>query len=242
MGYRKIAIGFFICGLSFTTVSAHTLYLNNGRVVVGRIIAQTRTHVTIQTGGQNQVFNKQEIREISYSDPVVVIPKKEEKKIEVKPTGPSDNRWTILMRSAVLPGWGHFQAGEPGFGFMYSGAFVAALSYVGAKSRAYKRTEQQYADKTMYTFVVVFQSTQGNATLATLANFAASSAYYKPFQNATNDANASLIALGTVFTCNLIHAFYTGTRLEKKTAGHWEWGVAPERKGYQAGARYVAYY
>ncbi len=243
MGYKKIALGILIWAAAFTSTSAHTLYLNSGRVVVGRIIAQTRTHVTIQAGGQNQVFNKQEIREISYSDPVIVQPKKEEKKIETKPAETPDNRWSILLRSAALPGWGHFQAGEPAFGFMYAGAFVASLSYVGAKTRAFQRTEKQYDEKLLVTFMVVFNATQGNPQTAFLANFFASSAYYKPFEKAANDANASLIALGTVFTFNLLHAYYTGMQLEKKTAWHWEWGVAPdEKKGYSAAARFVVCY
>lgn len=242
MGYRKIALGILIWSAAITSVSAHTLYLNNGRVIVGRIVAQTRTHVTIQTGGQNQVFNKQEIREISYSDPVIVQPKKEEKKTDVKPVS-SDNRWTILARSAILPGWGHFKAGEPAFGFMYSGAFIAAASYYVTKSRAYKQTQREYETNVTTAFVFAFQNTGGNPILATLTNFMASDYYYKSFEKATNDANASLIALGTVFTFNLLHAYYTGMQAEKKTAGHWEWGVGPdEKKGYSAAAQFVVYF
>lgn len=48
---------------------AHTLYMKDGRVIKGRIVAQTRTEVKINVNGTVLTFQKSDIRQVEFDAP-----------------------------------------------------------------------------------------------------------------------------------------------------------------------------
>jgi len=211
--FIAITVFFFNGGLM-----AHTLYLRDGRVIEGQIIEQSRTEVKIITGGKVVIFQKTDIDKVDFNTvkkPVVKQPetKKEERHI---------NRWTVAGRSALIPGWGHYDVDEKWTGIGYFALTTAfALNAMQARNAAVA-AQSHYEAQTAVTFLAITGSNPlGDATSSLVLSAIISAGNFNGYQAKVETYNQSLRLLAIAYGGQVIHAWFTGRRLETSQGAYF---------------------
>jgi hypothetical protein len=167
------------------------------------------------------------------------------------------NKWSIVWRSAVLPGWGQWKAGKKGYASLTFFSMLGAAAYVNSQRRAALAEEKTYN---------LLTTPLGIDTLLTLATqnetdpnkkwnskfspgqtgsgalvtpIILGQVFYSPYGNAVNKYNNSLQIIEVIFAAQLIHAFFIGrawekedpnTTIGKKAAfGEWNFNASPRQ-------------
>jgi len=209
--------------LLFTTpLLAHTLYMKDGRVIKGRIVAQTRTEVKINVNGTVLTFQKSDIRQVEFDTPPQKPQqpiKKPEKKPEPAKKPDSEmpiNRWTLAGRSALIPGWGHWKAEEKWTGAGYFFLTAGLTAYAIQKRSAAISAKANYESQTIVNFAVIGSTNPlGDPTGNLLFSALLGANNFNGYQSKVNAYNQSLQLLAVAYTGQIVHAWFTGRRLEK---------------------------
>ena len=169
----------FLLMLFASVISARTVYLKNGTHVVGEIVSQNRTQMTLNVKGKTVILNKSDIDRIDFRDkpePVIEkqpqiepekVPEKKPEKIPEKKPEPvteqpddqerwkflkwefKENRWTIAARSVLVPGWGQWRSGEKWTGASYFTSSVIAVGGITTYYLARQKSESSYQNATL---------------------------------------------------------------------------------------------
>lgn len=215
------------------TLRAHTLYLKNGEIIVGKIISKNRSEIHIRVDGNVRVIPNTQVKSINFRDrkpkrrPVRIKKdkkktesKKKKEEIEEETEGWPLNRWTVAGRSMLLPGWGHFATEDYTTGSIYAGLSVVAL--VNAND-AYKKVlvdRTNYNNRTTINFLYAQLSAEpGDQTGPLLTNFLLGIEPYNHFAASVDHFNQSMQILAIVYGVQIAHAFYSGIQVEKNSEG-----------------------
>lgn len=213
---------FIICSILFLTsipVFGHTLYLKDGRTIQGHIVAQTRTEVKINVNGKVLTFLKTDIKQMDFdtqiNKPIKPVQKKDEKTTEVK-TAPL-NRWNVAGRSALIPGWGHYAAGEKWTATGYFGLTSILALYTYQKRSNAISAKSNYESQTVLNFAAMSSTNLlGDPTLNLLGSSLIGATIYNGYQTKVAEYNQALQLLALAYTGQIVHAWFTGRSLEGK--------------------------
>ncbi|EMJ93266.1 LA_0442/LA_0875 N-terminal domain-containing protein [Leptospira alstonii] len=164
---RLIFISFIF--LSLPLWSAQTILLKNGTSVKGDVTGQNENNITVRLeDGSVQTFSKKGILKVIYKDineeEAKRIRQEEETKIREAKTAEEKkqiqeksiftqsegkglgqkNRWSLVWRSAVLPGWGHYKADRKKTGIAYGALFWGSLFLTMTAAKNVKNTKSEY--------------------------------------------------------------------------------------------------
>lgn len=242
--FRSILI--LIVFFSLPLWSAQTILLKNGTSLKGDVTGQNEKTITVRTGDGVQTISKRSILKVIYKevneDEVKRIRQEEETKIreaksaeekkkieeeaiaqkpEVKLYG-TRNRWSLVWRSAVLPGWGHYKAERKKTGIVYGALFWSGVVATAFASQQIGKKKSEYESSTL------IAQTSGNLLAGELIVSGKRADYKKSIQDYQS------IAAGTalIYLIQLTHSYFTGISWEKE-----EVAVTPEgsilKKGIQ---------
>ncbi|MBW7858637.1 MAG: hypothetical protein H3C43_10190 [Leptonema sp. (in: Bacteria)] len=214
---------FIICNILFfisIPVFGHTLYLKDGRVIQGQIVAQTRTEVKINVNGKMLTFLKTEIKQMDFdtqiTKPTKPVQKKEEEKTTEVKVAPL-NRWNVAGRSALLPGWGHYAAGEKWTATGYLGLTSILALYTYQKRSNAISAKSNYESQTALNFLAMSSTNLlGDPTLNLLGSSLIGATIYNGYQTKVAEYNQALQLLALAYTGQIVHAYFTGRSLEGK--------------------------
>lgn len=221
-----------------------TILLRKGGKVVGDVVAQNEKTITVQSESGRKVLNKREILKIIYKDISKEeenrIRKEEEKKIQENPqvveeplvipaepakTEPSRSRWSVVWRSAIVPGWGQWYAGNKKEALVTGALFLGAVGY-GASSRQAAESAKSSYDSAVFLSGPVGTSILGGgvANLILITEVPSSRANY---ESSIQTYNSSVYALGAVYLAQLVRSYFVGRSWEQE-ANPITWGVYPK--------------
>ncbi|EQA43649.1 hypothetical protein LEP1GSC050_1538 [Leptospira broomii serovar Hurstbridge str. 5399] len=248
----RFAILTFALIYSSHLFAMQSILLRNGNTIKGDVITQNEK--TIQVRGQDgKIVNvsKRSILKVIYKE----VTKDEEKKIrqeeerKVKeepetvkeepiiiippvptPVTPSRSRWSVVWRSAVLPGWGHIYAGRKTTGIVYSGLLVSSLGYAAVSAKHAHSAKSDY-DQASLTSTLIF----GNSSIGLGSIYV--SGKKSQYQHDVKEYNNSLAIVGAVYLVQLVHSYFTGGSWAKEDVVLSSDGT-PIRNGIQWNAGY----
>lgn len=227
-------------------LSAETVILRNHEVFKGKIKAQDAKKLSLNTKeGQNLEFSKQEILKVVYRDiedevEIQKIIHEEEQKLKpeervtpVKKEKTSEgswfsrfkfkekeNKWSIVWRSALVPGWGQWKAERPWLAAGTFITFIGAAAVFNSQYKAYSEQEKTYQNVTL---LISLPTTNIGSTQTEklLIGAIISNGYYSDFASTTNQANQTLQIIGLIYGAQLIHSYFIGRDyyLKKENSG-----------------------
>lgn len=135
------------------------------------------------------------------------------------------SRYDIVWRSAVLPGWGEFHAGNSKWGWINSSAFVSA-TLLSAYFYSEKQSAKHRYDSRSSIFrpsvagYVLFTQLSANQFFTPYSfNYVRyiddDTRNYRDYKQATERFNESLAGLAGIYLFNVIHSYFTGISYEK---------------------------
>ncbi|XDD48873.1 hypothetical protein AB3N59_10510 [Leptospira sp. WS92.C1] len=242
-------IFFILLILSQPIWSSQTILLKNGTSVKGDVIGQNEKNITVRTSdGSNKVFSKRSILKVIYRDvneeeakrirleeenkikaAKTVEEKKqiEEEAIVAKPeskTFGTRNRWSLVWRSAVLPGWGHWKGERKKTSIFYGSLFWGGISATLSAASKVSKAKSAYDDASLNAQLIV----SGNLIFGELIVSGKRSEYKKSIQDYQNVAAATVL----IYLLQLTHVYFSGITWEQE-----EVAVSPEgsflKKGIQ---------
>ncbi|PJZ68373.1 hypothetical protein CH373_05920 [Leptospira perolatii] len=243
--YFILSILFFA---SYEVFAVQTILLRNGGKIRGDVVGQNEKSIQIVTEeGKKMTLSKRTILKVIYKEITTEEEKKirqeEEKKIQEKPpetkeevkeepifippptTTSGRSRWSIVKRSAALPGWGHVHADRKITGYTYAGIF--GLSIVGAAVtyNQAQHAKSEYDSRVMQSLVFFGPSPVGFGRFYTEGKRSA-------YKESVTRANNAIALIGVVYLTQLIHAYFTGMAWEKEEVVFNQEGLAL-KKGWQ---------
>lgn len=224
-------------------LDAHTIYLKSGKQLIGKIIEQNKKEIIMEINGKKTMVQKSDVDQVDYFDtPKPAVnekQKKPEKKTEKleKPAEERMNRWDIVGRSALIPGWGHYVTDHSNYAATYLGLNTVALSYSAyTRNVALKEKASYSASARILSLRTLSQISSGtNPGIAYLASTFAQAGPYNKYQSKVATYNNSLILLGIAYFGQLIHAYSSGINYEEEGTSlsdglqlHWQIMNFPE--------------
>ncbi|WP_423790285.1 LA_0442/LA_0875 N-terminal domain-containing protein, partial [Leptospira ellisii] len=153
---------------------AQTILLKNGTSLKGDVTGQNEKTITVRTeDGSVKTFSKKSILKVIYKDvndeEVKRIRQEEERKLQeaktadekkkieeqavVVPepvkTGGSRSRWSLVWRSAVLPGWGHWKAERKKTSIVYGSLFWGGVVFTAISANQIQQKKSEYDQSTL---------------------------------------------------------------------------------------------
>ncbi len=114
--------------------------------------------------------------------------------------------WGPFWRAAVLPGWGHYHAGENLYAGVYAGAFVFAGYNAYARTRIATDAKLQYETFSDQAFLLAFVPGNGAASVPYFSFETAR--YRESYSRSANRQQGAITLLGSVYLVQLVHAFF----------------------------------
>lgn len=252
----KLKTLFLLVLLGQYSLLAETVILRTHEVIHGKITFQDANVLRMNDDlGKAIELQKNDILKVSYRDvkdakEIKKIIDEEESKLppeKRKKVASVDkrNKWSIVWRSAVLPGWGQWKVGKKGYAALSFVGMLGAIGYVSSKRSAALAAENSYQSKMIFVGFGTLSSiggtggifpsgTAGIVTSAVLAN-----SLFQPYGTAVTNYNNSLQIIGIVYGAQLIHSFFLGrawekedpnTSIGKKAAyGDWNFNASPRQ-------------
>lgn len=226
--------------------SAQTILLKNGSSIKGDVTGQNEKTLTVRTADGVQTISKRSILKVIYKDVNEEEAKRirqeeetkireaksaeEKKKIEEdaivqKPDSKisgTRSRWSLVWRSAVLPGWGHYKAERKKTAIVYGSLFWGGVVATAFASQQIGQKKSEYESSTL------IAQASGNLAAGEFYVSGKRAEYKKSIQDYQN------IAAGTalIYLIQLTHSYFTGISWEQE-----EVALTPEgsvlRKGVQ---------
>ncbi|RHX89677.1 LA_0442/LA_0875 N-terminal domain-containing protein [Leptospira stimsonii] len=214
--------------------SAQTILLKNGTSLKGDVTGQNEKNITVRlTDGSVKTISKKTILKVVYRDvneeEATRIRQEEEKKLKeaksadekkqiedeaivAKPDfkGPRSgdrNRWNLVWRSAVLPGWGHYKAERKNTAYVYGALFWTGFvaTYVAAQKVTQTKADYDQASLNAQVF-------GGNSPL--LAGQILTNGKRDDYKKAIDDYQKISTATVILYLIQLGHVYYTGISWE----------------------------
>ncbi|HSQ42969.1 MAG TPA: hypothetical protein VLM37_11880, partial [Fibrobacteraceae bacterium] len=113
--------------------------------------------------------------------------------------------FSVLWRSALLPGWGHFLVGQPDRGTIWTGLAACAMGYTAWRAVAYQEAQNKLDDYKSHEEESVY-SGESAAAWVVRAN-----STVKTRNEEATQLNFALGALAVVWLANLIDAAWVAT-------------------------------
>lgn len=114
--------------------------------------------------------------------------------------------WAPFWRAAVLPGWGHYYAGDNLFAGVYAGAFLFAGYNAYARTRVANDAKLQYESFSDQGLLLAFAPGNGAATVPYISFETAR--YRDAYSRNANRQQGAITLLGSVYLVQLVHAFF----------------------------------
>ncbi len=231
---------------------AETVILRTHEVIHGKITFQDANVLRMNDDlGKAIELQKNDILKVSYRD---VKDAKELKKIideEESKLPPEkrkkvavvipENRYTLFMRSAVVPGWGQWKAGNKWYAALAFVGVLGAAGYAASSFQGFQASEKNYQKETATTFYVLAAATNVDSTTKFLIAAYTGAQNFGPYSSASTIGNNAIQGLAIVYAIQLMHSFYLGykwekanpnanTTIGKKAAfGDWNFNASPRQ-------------
>ncbi len=234
---------------------AETVILRSHEVVHGKITYQDALVLRMNDDlGKPLELQKNDILKVSYRDvkdakeikriideeESKLPPEKRKKKIVVVVP---ENRYTLFLRSAAIPGWGQWKAGNKWYAAAAFVGVVGAAGYATTSFQGFKSSEKDYNSKSFLTVALLSQIPEKDFSSTNKILYAAlsSARNYGPYANASTIGNNAIQGLAIVYAIQLMHSFYLGykwekanpnanTTIGKKAAfGDWNFNASPRQ-------------
>ncbi|MCE9500878.1 MAG: hypothetical protein K8R21_10330 [Leptospira sp.] len=130
------------------------------------------------------------------------------------------SKWGIVARSAILPGWGHWKAGERKKGIIYSSLFLGSGLISFFLSNTARHSQKEYDSLIIASNILSNQFRQTG--LSSFADFSLSQKLSHSEKEAKQNAANFQYSLGIVaivYIGQLVHAYLTGVNFEKGNPG-----------------------
>ncbi|TGK08067.1 hypothetical protein EHO59_07495 [Leptospira semungkisensis] len=228
---------------------------------MGSVVGQNERSITVQTDIGKKNISKRDILRIIYKDVTKEEEKKirqeEEKKLQENPQQkieepiiiieppkaeiPPRSRWSVVWRSAVLPGWGQYYAENKSEGIWTGSIFLGSLALAAAtrvEAASAKKTYDDAVSKTSTTGTYIYGGGLANYFLYTQVPHARSE-----YHNAVEHYNEAIYVLGAVYLTQLVRSYILGGNWASQADAPVTWGVNPKpdlisgRMGWGAEAR-----
>jgi hypothetical protein len=252
--YVKLKYIIFLSALFLGQFSllAETVILRSHEVIHGKITYQDAIVLRMNDDfGKPLELQKNDILKVSYRDVKDAkelkkmieeeeskLPPEKRKKVVV--TIP-ENRYTLFLRSAAVPGWGQWKAGNKLYAAIAFVGVVGAAGYAGSSFKGFKSSEKNYQTQTFTTAMTLaaIPSTQmDNPTKVLIAAYT-SAKNFGPYGNASAIGNNAIQGLAIVYAIQLMHSFYLGYKWEKANPnatigkkavfGDWNFNASPRQ-------------
>ncbi|TGL71961.1 hypothetical protein EHQ67_02280 [Leptospira kmetyi] len=226
--------------------SAQTILLKNGSSIKGDVTGQNEKTLTVRTENGVQTISKRSILKVIYKDvneeEAKRIRQEEENKIreaksaeekkkieeeaivqkpEPKLSG-TRSRWSLVWRSAVLPGWGHYKAERKKTAIVYGTLFWSGVIATAFASQQIGQKKSEYESSTL------IAQASGNLLFGELVVSGKRAEYKKSIQDYQNAAAGTAL----IYLIQLTHSYFTGISWEQE-----EVAVTPDgsilKKGIQ---------
>jgi len=139
--------------------------------------------------------------------------------------GPS--RAGLMLRSALLPGWGQVAGGEPGIGYTLMGLTIAAVGGAGALHSQAVAAQANYNEQLMRYNLFVSQTSLANSeTERLLLATALQSGLYPAFKAKVHAANTAMAFAGTLYLGQLLHVSFMAIPDSTARLDGWRWVLA----------------
>ncbi len=251
--FKLKSISLFIAIFSSQfSLLAETVILRSHEVIHGKITYQDAIVLKMNDDfGKPLELQKNDILKVSYRDVKDAkelkkmideeeskLPPEKRKKVVV--TIP-ENRYTLFLRSAAVPGWGQWKAGNKWYAAIAFVGVVGAAGYAASSFQGFKSSEKNYQAQTFNTAMTLaaIPSTQmDNPTKVLIAAYT-SAQNFKPYGSASTLGNNAIQGLAIVYAIQLIHSFYLGYKWEKANPnatigkkavfGDWNFNASPRQ-------------
>ncbi|PNV72096.1 LA_0442/LA_0875 N-terminal domain-containing protein [Leptospira inadai] len=246
----RFAILTFALIYSSHLFAVQSILLRNGNTIKGEVITQNEKTIQVRSeDGKIVSVSKRSILKVIYKevtkDEEKKIRQEEEKKIQEEPqavkeepiviipptpVAPSRSKWSVVWRSAVLPGWGHIYAGRKTTGIVYSGLLISSLGYAALSAKHAHSAKSDYEQSSATSTLI-----SGNSSIGLGSIYV--SGKKSQYQHDVKEYNNSLAILGAVYLVQLAHSYFTGTSWAKEDVVLSSDGT-PLRNGIQWNAGY----
>lgn len=237
--------------LSIISINAETVILRSHDVVHGKITYQDALVLRMNDDlGKPLELQKNDILKVSYRDvkdakEIKKIIEEEESKLppekrkKVQVVIP-ENRYTLLLRSAAVPGWGQWKAGNKWYAAAAFVGVVGAAGYAVSSFQGFKSSEKDYQAQSLNVAAYTVAG-PGDAQTRLLVGIVMSARNFGPYGNASTVGNNAIQGLAIVYAIQLMHSFYLGykweksnpnanTTIGKKAAfGEWNFNASPRQ-------------
>lgn len=264
----KFIIFVVVCFLQKNTISAETVILRSHEVIQGRVIFQDVNILRIiDDSGKSLDLDKNEILKVSYRDvkdakEIKQIIEEEEKKLppakRKKPVAVEKrSKWSIVWRSALVPGWGQWKADKKLYATIAFGGTLLTAAYTISKYTEFQSAESSYDSKMQVVGILTLGGSRitGNP-LAGQSGFLLSiyfaNSFFQPYSQAQIGGNNAIQTLAVVYVVQLFHSFMIGNNWEKETPntsigkkaafGDWNFNAQPRHAFSPAGISRETYY
>ncbi|MFB5649571.1 LA_0442/LA_0875 N-terminal domain-containing protein [Leptospira wolffii] len=222
-----------------------TILLRKGGKLMGNITGQNEKAITVQTAEGTKTIGKREILKIIYKDVTKEeenrIRKEEEKKLQENPKieeplviapppevkTSSRSKWSVVWRSALLPGWGAWYAGRKKEGGLTAAGFATTLGLA-----SYARVEAGSAKKD-YDEAVFRSSVQGayifGGAISNFYLYAVVPEARSKYDSSIHTYNGAVYLLASAYLAQLVRSYFIGKSWEQETEPNpISWGVYPK--------------
>ncbi|MDX1958838.1 MAG: DUF5683 domain-containing protein [Leptospiraceae bacterium] len=168
----------------------------------------------------NLKANLQPKEEVATVEPAPIPePKPQEVDTTPKPSNEKKaivTKWSYILRSAVLPGWGHIHAKQYKTGIFYSLVFLGGLAFTASAGSRFTSSNQEFENsQSRFTILALL----GDAPTALVLAAANGNSYATDQRNVqTNQALffGAAAGLSAFYVFQLSHAYIMGTAIEKQ--------------------------
>ncbi|MBM9499413.1 hypothetical protein JWG44_04020 [Leptospira sp. 201903071] len=216
--------------------SAQTILLKNGTSIKGDVTGQNEKNIIVRlTDGTMKTISKKTILKVVYRDvneeEAKRIRLEEEKKLKeaksaeekkqieeeaivTKPDFKSNrlgdrNRWSLVWRSAVLPGWGHYKADRKKTAYVYGTLFWTGIAATFTAAQKVTQTKADYDQASLNAQIL-----GGNSPF--LAGQILTNGKRESYKKAIDEYQQISTATAVLYLIQLAHVYYTGISWEQE--------------------------
>ncbi|TGM57972.1 LA_0442/LA_0875 N-terminal domain-containing protein [Leptospira adleri] len=242
----------FLFFVSQSLWSAQTILLKNGTSLKGDVTGQNEKNITIRLAdGSVKTISKKSILKVVYRDvneeEAKRIRQEEEKKLkEAKsadekkqiedeaiatkpdfkaPRKGDRNRWSLVWRSALLPGWGHYKAERKKTAYVFGALFWTGLAATFSSAQKVTQAKADYDQASLNAQVL-----GGNNPF--LAGQILTNGKREDYKKAVDDYQKISTITAVIYLIQLAHVYYTGISWEEEEVAHTPQGSIL-KKGFQ---------
>ncbi|RHX90763.1 hypothetical protein [Leptospira stimsonii] len=225
-GFKQTLLLFFFAVPAFELLSFQVLVTKESETIKGTIVSENADQVVFQSlEGNKRIYFRKDIAYLIYKDVSDEEYKKLSEGLSIKELQnsylaqePQRSRWDIVWRSALIPGWGLFHAGEKRKGFFALSTFglFIALEVQGHKDLESRKEKYDQSSDLLNAYLF---SAHNSDPLILVGLQAQKEIQRLHYENAEYKANIKSFLLAIKYLVQLGFAYYYGTKWEKGEIG-----------------------